>query len=148
MDRPASIRFLAGAALVAAVLLSSGCSDWGDEPADDPDDGGPVGPPPTTVSFATDIQPIFDASCAGCHGAGGNAGLDLRAGVSHGNLVGVSASESSLDLIAPGDPLASWLYLKLTGAQDVGSPMPPGSPLPQSQVELVRVWIEEGALDN
>ena len=139
------------AALIGLVLaLGAGCADWGDDPAgpvDPPDPPDPPEPPPG-VSFAADVQPIFDASCVGCHGVGGNGGLDLRQGASHANLVGAAATGSSLLRVQPGDPAASWLYLKLTGAQDAGTEMPPGSPLPAAQIDHVRVWIEEGAREN
>jgi hypothetical protein len=133
--------------LVAVVaFVSGGCADLGDDPGSP---AGPMEPPPgPTVSFATDIQPVFDASCVGCHGAGGNAGLDLRPGQSHGNLVGVAATESTLNRIEPGQPEQSWLYLKITAQQDVGDPMPPSGGLPQATSDLVRTWIEEGAEDN
>ncbi|HOX24385.1 MAG TPA: hypothetical protein PLL30_01350 [Candidatus Krumholzibacteria bacterium] len=140
------MRALRLAALFACLSLV-GCGDFGDEPAA-AHDRDPVGPPPETVSFAADVQPIFDGNCVGCHGEGGNAGLDLRAGSSLANLVGVIATESSLARIEPGDPSASWLYLKLTGQQNVGVSMPPGDPLSADLTELVRTWIEEGALDN
>jgi len=131
-----------------ALPLCAACGDFGDGPAtprgtDDPED-----PPPATASFSVSIQPIFDAHCIGCHGAGGNAGLDLRAGASRAHLVGVTASESPLARVEPGEPDASWLYLKLTDQQNVGSAMPPGDPLSPDLTESVRTWIEEGALDN
>ena len=137
-----------GARLLAlmALALAAGCGDYGATPPVAPDDGG--GPPAPTVSFAADIQPLFDANCASCQGDAGNAGLDLRAGASRLNLVGVTATESPLARVQPGDPAASWLYRKLNAQQDVGSSMPPGAPLAGAQVELVRTWIAEGALDN
>lgn len=140
-----------GALAVALGLLPAllaGCGDYGAEPIT-PGDGNSGGDPPAaTVSFAAAIQPLFDAHCIGCHGEAGNAGLDLRAGASRGHLVGVTATESSLARIQPGDPAASWLYRKISAQQDVGSAMPPGDPLGGADVELVRVWIAEGALDN
>jgi hypothetical protein len=126
-----------------SLLALAGCSDLGDK------DEGPLEPPPDTVSFVTDIQPIFDLNCVGCHGLDGNAGLDLRAGFSHASLVEVTATETDMPRVDPGQPLTSWLYLKLTGAQTVGDPMPSGSfPLPAATVDLVEQWIVEGALDN
>ena len=130
--------------IVLPVGLLVGCSDYGD----DPTAGGPVAPPSETVSFASDVQPIFDASCVGCHGDGGNAGLDLRSGRSYANLVGNPATESGLARIEPGEPENSWLYLKITGQQTVGDQMPPGSPLNTDTTDRIRTWIEEGALDN
>ena len=125
-----------------SVLIA--CSDLGDDPEDG---GGPMNPPPEAVSFADDIQPIFDANCVVCHGDGGNAGLDLRSGQSYTNLVGIKATESDLSRIEPGEPMNSWLYLKLTGQQDVGTMMPPSGSLDADLTDLVRTWIEEGALD-
>jgi mono/diheme cytochrome c family protein len=125
-----------------SVLVA--CSDLGDDPADG---GGPMDPPSEAVSFTDDIQPIFDANCVVCHGDGGNAGLDLRSGQSYTNLVGIKATESDLSRIEPGEPMNSWLYLKLTGQQDVGTMMPPTGFLDADLTDLVRTWIEEGALD-
>jgi hypothetical protein len=129
----------------AGVLLAlAGCADLGEKV-----DDGPLQPPPDTVSFATDIQPIFDLNCIGCHGLGGNAGLDLRDGFSHASLVGVTATEINMPRVDPGQPQTSWLYLKLTGTQTSGDPMPAGGfPLPEATVALVEQWIVEGALDN
>jgi mono/diheme cytochrome c family protein len=132
--------------ILLGVLLAAGCSDQGSDPADE---GGPTDPPDDGVSFASDVQPIFDASCVGCHGPGGNAGLDLSAGASWANLVDVPSAETQLLRVHPSEPDSSWLYLKMTGAHDgVGSVMPPSGPLPTATLDLVRTWIEEGALDN
>jgi hypothetical protein len=126
------------------LLVLSGCADLGEKV-----DDGPLEPLPDTVSFVTDIQPIFELHCVGCHGVGGIAGLDLRAGFSHASLVNVTATEIDMPRVAPGQLQTSWLYLKLTGTQTVGDPMPVGGfPLPEATVDLVQQWIVEGALDN
>ena len=126
-----------------SVAILAGCSDYGDDALD-----GPTTPPAETVSFAADVQPIFETNCVGCHGDGGNAGLDLRSGQSYTNLVQIPATESALARVEPDQPLQSWLYLKLTGQQNVGDAMPPSSPLDTAITDVVRTWIEEGALDN
>ena len=131
--------------LALALLALAGCADYGDSPQPGPTD--PVDPP-TTVSFAAQIQPILDNQCIGCHGVGGQAGLDLRPGVSHGNLVGVTATESALALVQPGQPDQSWFYLKLTDQQEVGDVMPPGGTIGSANLSLVATWIDEGAQDN
>lgn len=141
-DRRHGMRGLTASSLIA-VLLLGGCADLGD-PVEtvDPE-------PPITVSFADDVQPIFDLHCTGCHGAGGFAGLDLRAESSFASLVNVTATEIDLPRVDPGDPTNSWLYRKLTGTQTVGDPMPLGAfPLPAATVAVVQQWILEGALDN
>nr|MEE4266860.1 c-type cytochrome [Candidatus Krumholzibacteria bacterium] len=121
------------------MALLAGCSDEGQSPV-------VPGPGTEAVSFAQQIQPIFDASCVGCHGLGGNAGLDLRPGFSHANLVGVAAQASSGTLVAPSNSGASVLLNRLIG-NGLGL-MPPSGALGPSTLDLVTQWIDEGAPDN
>jgi mono/diheme cytochrome c family protein len=134
--------------VLIGLALIAGCADYGDDPADGGGPTDPPGAPETTVSFADDVQPIFDTNCVGCHGDGGNAGLDLRSGPSYTNLVQIPATESALNRVERDEPLQSWLYLKMTGQQNVGTEMPPGGPLDATVTDVVRTWIEEGAQDN
>jgi hypothetical protein len=128
--------------LVFAGVLA-GCSDHGDpvEPG-----GGEEGPGP--VSYAARVQPLWNSHCIGCHGAGGNGGLDLRGPDSRDRLVGVDAQGHPGVRVVAGEPDQSVLYLKMTGAGGVGTVMPPTGVLGGSDLETVRRWIEEGALDN
>lgn len=130
------------AALLAA-LLAAGCSDQGTAPLLDGDGGGSA-----SISYAADIQPLWDAACLGCHGQNGNGGLDLRGGVSRGNMVGVPSLGYAQQRVAAGNADASVLYLKLTGASGTGAIMPVGGSLDQAEIDKVRAWIDEGALDN
>jgi len=109
------------------------------------------------VSLADDVQPVFTSSCAtaGCHvGAGAPDGLDLSAGVAYGNMADVASIQlPSMDLIEPGDPDNSYLVRKIEGTQTqaggLGGRMPAGtSPLSQEIIDMIRVWVEEGATDN
>ncbi|MBE0566834.1 MAG: hypothetical protein IH621_12790, partial [Krumholzibacteria bacterium] len=122
------------------ALLPAGCSDRGADPAD-PGGGGPV-----AVSYAADVQPIWNASCVGCHG--GTAGLELAAPGSRAALVGVASTNWPGQRVVPGDPDASVLYRKLTGDGGVGDRMPQGGALDAADIETVRRWIAEGAHDN
>lgn len=103
-----------------------------------------------TVSFANDIQPIFDTNCTSCHvGTVGNGGLDLTPGSSYGHLVGVpSPGRGGLLLVKPRDPTNSVLYGKITGTR-FGTRMPfGGAPLGLGDIDNIRTWILEGALNN
>jgi hypothetical protein len=97
---------------------------------------------------------IFTPSCAssGCHGNGSaQAGLSLDAGSAYGNIVNVASSEMpSMDRIEPGDPDNSYLWRKVNGGPGIsGGQMPLGRPaLSQDLLDLLRDWIEDGALDN
>lgn len=109
------------------------------------------------VSFAADVQPILNADCAfaGCHGGGSaGGGLMLAPSVAYRALVGVrSVACMPQLLVAPGDADASFLYDKLLGGAAIcpggGTIMPRSRPmLPPTQIDVIRRWIAEGALDN
>lgn len=97
------------------------------------------------VDFQAQIQPILDG-CTGCHGDGGNAGLDMRAGEAYDNLVGViSTSNPSRLRVDPGNPDFSALFL----AVSCDAPAGPGFRMPgtvEAERALIRDWIAQGAL--
>ena len=114
-------------------------------------------PPPTgqPVSYAGQIQPIFNAHCIDCHAGSGpplsGLTLSLEAGVSHAEIVNQpSEQDASLTLVVPGDPAGSLLYLKVSSdTPPVGSTMPLFSArLSSNEVALLRDWIAQGAQDN
>ena len=112
--------------------------------------GGPVikGNP----SFATDIQEIFNrkgCTASQCHGVARNAGLDLRAGSAHANLVNVTAQGAGGETrVIPGDAQNSYLVKKLEG-RGAGSLMPlGGTPLDNTDLTNIRNWINQGASNN
>lgn len=86
---------------------------------------------------------------ASCHGEFKAGGLDLRLGAAHASLVGqpaTAAGAAGAKRVVPGDPDASFLWRKLSGAlgPGEGSPMPAAGapPLDALELELVRAWIE------
>jgi hypothetical protein len=110
------------------------------------------------VKLSTDIQPIFTASCAvsGCHvGSSPPEGMNLSQGMTFANTVDVKSRQSALDRVEPSNPDLSYLVHKIQGTQSnpgVGGTlnrMPRNTnPLPQSQIDLIRLWITEGAKNN
>lgn len=75
-----------------------------------------------------------------------NGNLDLRAGTSYSQLVNVIARGENIIRVAPGDPNASYLVIKLEGNQSSGSRMPRGQPaLSSAKIQLIRDWITAGA---
>ena len=103
-------------------------------------------------SFSGQVQPIFDADCTtACHsGARPAGGLSLVAGSSHGELVNVTSTCSGRKYVVPSSPQTSYLMNKLTGVgMCAGSIMPKiGGELSQSQIDLIRRWICQGAPKN
>jgi hypothetical protein len=103
-----------------------------------------------TVSFATDVQPIFNRWCVSCHGADG--GLSLAAPGSYNNLVNkpshyFSPDDAFILRVQAFSPDSSVLYGKVVGAQ-FGQRMPPGTQITPTEIEKIRVWILEGAKRN
>ena len=131
--------------LLAGLALLPGCSDEGVTP-----------PPPSDqpVSFSTDIQPIFDARCVVCHQPGGQAFfLSLLVGESYDNLVNADSfiyTDPQATRVVPVDPDVSVLYNKVADTGQYGGimPQPPSTPLAPAQIELIRLWIVQGALEN
>ena len=109
-----------------------------------------MGCSPTAVSFASQLQPIFNASCVtGCHGGTRPAGnLSLVSGTAFRALVSVrSGCSDGRLLVSPGAPDASYLVNKLEGTNLCsGGQMPlRGAGLSVSQIALFRDWICQGA---
>ncbi len=124
--------------LIFVVFLTNSCTK----------DEGPVLPEVeiNEVSFSNDIQPIFDNNCISCHPSSGN--LDLTAGNSYNQLVNINASGYTAIRVIPNEPENSVLYKKIDGSGTYGSNMPLGGSLNANEVELIRLWIEQGAKNN
>ena len=137
--------------LCAALIASSvGC------PA------GPVNAPGAssgaTVSFANDIQPIFNALCTSCHSPGFPTNtivgiqMVLTPGDAFDSLVNQkSVQDPSLTLVIPGDSANSLLFQKVASdTPPVGATMPlvGGRRLNSTELALVRDWIDQGAMNN
>lgn len=69
--------------------------------------------------------------------------------MSYAMLVGIASSQDAGILrVAPTDPDASYLIQKLEGTAGTGGSMPPGGGLPQADIDTIRQWITDGALDD
>lgn len=116
----------------------------------------PPPPPPPPAGFGpnfSEIQAnIFTPSCAtaGCHsGAGASAGMNLEAANSYTMLVGIASSQDAgIQRVNPGNPNASYLIQKLDGTAANGAQMPLGGILAQADIDVIRQWITDGAIDD
>ena len=105
------------------------------------------------VTWQSRISKIFDANCSGCHGGENpDEGLDLRSDDAYDNLFVASEQEPEMQLIEPGEPSESYLWLKLIDDPDIeGFPMPfdpvtgDGS-LRQAELSDIETWIVNGAI--
>ena len=100
----------------------------------------PISTDTATMSFSTDIQPIFNTSCAlaGCHVAGGHA-PNLTQGVAYQALMNGG-------YVVASDPVNSQLMLWLTGKKTPVMPLGSG-PDPVINAKIY-AWISQGALNN
>lgn len=119
------------------------------------DPAGDVLGPGTIQPTLSSIQDnVFTTTCAlsGCHAPPApQQNLNLSAGQAFSHLVGVaSAEQPARSRVAPGDPLESYMFMKVTGdARIAGDPMPlGGTPLSAEQIQAIRGWIEAGAADD
>ena len=136
-------------AIVLFLLASIACV--GDGTGLEGDDGG------DEVTLSRDVQPIFTSNCtfSGCHaGSSPEEGMSLVAGQAFSNVVNEPARQLlSMNRVTPNQPDDSYLVHKIQGTHvDVGgsgSRMPLGlSPLSQSDIDLIRAWIQAGAQSN
>jgi len=106
------------------LMILTGCTKYEIPKPDCPEDL------PTNVSYAADVQPIFDARCVMCH-SGGQA-PDLSAGWSYDELTGGGYLDTDF-------PCSSSLYTKL--AEGHNAP-------PDEELLTILGWISEGAENN
>jgi len=110
--------------------------------------GGMALPPATTL--ATLQNTIFTPVCSPCHQPGGIGPMPLDTEANtFANLVDVDSIEiPNLKRVAPGDAENSYLVWKIEARPTIlFDPMPLGGPmLSQTEIDLIRDWIDTGAL--
>ncbi len=138
------------AMIVASSLLVVSCGSGSGGGGGGGGGGGAGTGPVLTASFQSIQTNIFSVQCEFCHtGATAPRGLRLDAANSFGLLVGVPSSQQpALQRVEPGNPDDSYLIRKLEGGPGIsGGQMPLGLPaLPQSDIDVIRQWISDGAL--
>ena len=104
------------------------------------------------VTYAAHLEPVVLARCVHCHTTEEpEADLVLEPGMGYDDLVGpMSTQVTTMPLVTPGDPEASYLWLKVDHRVDIGQGMPRtflgAKRLPEPEVERFLRWIEDGAL--
>lgn len=155
-DAPTSDESTGGSESTGSEVVPEGCFDYPSFV-------------PTDVSLRNDVMPIFVESCWMCHqtpgnglflGYGGNT--DAEATAVRDNLLTVTPNQAPNEtFVIPGDPLNSWMMAKVEYDNPGGDcPLidctnpgcdwfaPPSEILPTAQLDVLRSWIANGALDN
>ena len=126
--------------LIAALAVFAGIGLAVQSDVDDAGRAATVAPDAhIEVSFSTDVMPILERHCWECHSeASAELGLKLdtyeavMAGSDYGTVIEVGDADASLlvDMIASGD-------------------MPDGGDaVPAEELEVIKAWVNEGALNN
>ncbi|WP_321371136.1 hypothetical protein [uncultured Draconibacterium sp.] len=105
--------------LIVACLFACSCSKSEDT---DP------------ISFSSDIAPFMDNSCTTCH-YGGRQSPDLRSQYSFNALINGA-------YVIPGNAVDSPLIHQLESGH------PSAGHVSESQIEEVKLWIDQGAQNN
>lgn len=127
--------------MLGGLLLAAGCDDT---------IFGPQAVQPLTVEGWEGVQEVFDTYCLDCHGATAAFGqLDLETDP-YGAIVSVPSSTGTLNLVEPGDPDQSLLYLKTMDMQPpgTGTKMPPTGTLAAEATDILKNWIADGATQD
>lgn len=93
------------------------------------------------LDYARDVQPLLARRCFACHGPDkAEGGLAF-----HEAELALGESESGEYAIVPGDPDSSAMLVRVT-SDDEHERMPPeGDALKETEVAILKQWIEEGA---
>lgn len=95
--------------------------------------------PMTEVSYAKDVQPILESRCSQCH-IGESVNKDLHMDTYESLLAG----SQNGPVIIPGNAAGSLLVQKLESGK-----MPKRGPkLTPEQIQIIKDWIDSGALNN
>lgn len=152
--RPAILTLTGFAALAAAGCITALEPDVGDlmeeECANVDSD------PSRTISFSEDLlRDLFNLqpnTCKHCHDPSEPTPIGYEyGGFDMSSYSGVLAGgvNSGADMVVPGRPCESFLYLKLTPSPPVGSRMPWTGPFySEADMAILTDWIAEGADDN
>jgi hypothetical protein len=125
-------------AILLTTSILAGCSDQGSTVGIiDP----PLVPPTVdSVRFAADVHPVLLANCIGCHGGTNGFFVDTYETLMAGGISG--------PVVIPGNGEGSTIIKKMRGTT-FGVRMPQGGPyLPDSTINKISLWIQQGAKKN
>ena len=100
------------------------------------------------VSFREDVRPVLEAHCLECHSSPAGQGY-LENGLGMATHAELMRGTIYGPVITPGDSRHSILNMLVEGRADSSVRMPHGrNPLSSDEVDILRLWVEQGALPN
>lgn len=98
------------------------------------------------ANYASIQKEIFDNYCISCHsGAFASGNLDLSFGVSYDNIFNKPNSIGSEIYVKPGRSDDSYIIHRLSDNSQI---MPPTGAIDQYLIDTLKVWIDQGAINN
>jgi hypothetical protein len=102
---------------------------------------------PRDASYQADVRPILEANCLECHRPGG-AGY-AASGFDMSSYEALMKGGKFGPFVIPGDVFSSNLIVLVEGRADPSIAMPHGrAKLDPADIEILKVWIQEGAKNN
>jgi hypothetical protein len=98
--------------------------------------------PGVKITYQDHVLPVLRDKCLGCHNQDKKSG-----GLRLNTFTNVMAGGSSGEVVKPGDPDNSRLYLQVTHKREPFMP-PKSEMLAKESLDTIRQWIAGGALEN
>jgi hypothetical protein len=100
------------------------------------------------VSFSRDVKPIIDQNCLACHRLGGEG--FQASGFSMVTYDDLMKGTKFGPMIISGDSAGSNMVVLMEGRADPSISMPHGAmePVKKADIEIIRLWIDQGAKNN
>ena len=108
------------------------------------------------VSYSADVQPILDKYCISCHANAGEG--EAASGFAVDDYEAVMQGTQHGPVVVAGSSMSSSLYLVVAMKTDPKIHMPPhhddsmaegrGFALSETNIKLIRDWIDQGARNN
>lgn len=101
------------------------------------------------MSFQRDVYPVLETNCLFCHTPPEGEGY-LKTGLNMQSYETLMQGTRYGPVIQPGDSSHSILNMLVEGRADASMRMPHGrnEPLTPHEIEVLRMWVEQGARNN
>src|SRR5215468_1951483 len=99
-------------------------------------------PPKGKVTYQDQVGQVFRSRCGSCHNPDKQKG-----GLNLDNYGSAMQGGGSGKVVEPGDPDNSTLLLVVSHKEEPKMP-PMSAKIPDAEIDLIRKWIEGGALEN
>jgi len=102
-----------------------------------------------TISYHQDVYPVLETNCLECHRPPDGKGY-LKTQLSMETYQSLMKGTFYGPVIVPGDSRTSILNMLVEGRADPSLRMPhqPNNPLTAQEIEILRLWVDQGARDN